>query len=425
MFPQSARLLWLAASLLLLTPLTAPASTMPETFVPRDEEQTLLEVRGREDAALQALREDRQKLLEQPDNLSLALDVARRAIQQGRTEDDPRFFGYAEGALSYWWDMNEPPLQVRVLRATIFQHRHRFSAALQDLGQVLERDPDHAQARLTRAVIHTVQGRYEAALKDCDRLSRLGLRFTAMACSATPASLSGSARETFSSLQQLPLEDIDLNTRIWLLTIKAEIAERLGREDTESHYREALAANGERPDLYLSNAYADWLLDQGRPREVLSLLEKFADSDGSLLRLALARHQLAEQDHQLTKKNQTQLREALEADRRELRARFAAERERGGAVHQREAAMFQLYLQDNPQQALWLARDNFRNQREPLDARILLESALAAEAPEQALPAVHWMRDNDITDVRLAPLVERTEARVATQPTPNSAGDRP
>lgn len=418
MFPQSARLLWLMASLLFLAPLTAPASTMPETFVPRDEEQPLLEVRGREDATWQALREDRQKLLEQPDNLSLALDVARRAIQQGRIEDDPRFFGYAEGALSYWWDMNEPPLQVRVLRATIFQHRHRFSAALQDLGRVVERDPDHAQARLTRAVIHTVQGRYQAALEDCARLSRIGLRFTAMACSATPASLSGSARETFSSLQQLPLEDIDLNTRIWLLTIKAEIAERLGREDTESHYREALAATGERPDLYLNNAYADWLLNQGRPGEVLSLLENFADSDGSLLRLALARRQLAEQ-------GQTQYREALAEDRRELSARFAAERERGGAVHQREAALFQLHLQDNPEKALWLARDNFRNQREPLDARILLESALAAEAPEQALPAVRWMRDNGVTDVRLAPLVERIESRAVTQPATPGDGDRP
>ena len=417
MFPGSSRFLQLATSMLLLMPLTALASTMPETFVPRDEKQTLLEVPGREDGAWQALREDREKLLDQPDNLALALDVAQRAIEQGRIEDDPRLFGYAEGALSYWWDMSEPPVQVLVLRATILQHRHRFSAALQDLNRVLERRPDNAQARLTRAVIHTVQGRYQKALKDCARLSSLGLRYSALACSATPASLTGHAPRVLEMLERVPHRAVEHGTLVWILTQKAEIAERLGRENTERFYLEALEETGERPDLYLNNAYADWLLSQGRPRDVISQLGDFTDSDGSLLRLAMARKQLVEQ-------GLTQFREALEANRRELSARFAAERERGGAVHQREAALFQLHLQNNPEQALWLARDNFRNQREPLDARILLESALAADAPEQALPAVRWMRENGMTNVRLAPLVERIEARVVIPPVESSDGER-
>ncbi|MDX1587929.1 MAG: hypothetical protein R3296_03240 [Oleiphilaceae bacterium] len=418
MFFHHVRPLLLCAPLLLATAFPSLASTMPETFVPKDPEQTLLKVNPRDDAAWQSLREDRQTLLEQPDDLSLALDLARRAIEQGRRQDDPRFFGYAEGALSHWWDMNEPPLQVRVLRATIFQYRHRFDAAMRDLDTVIERDPNHAQARLTRAIIHTVQARYQAALEDCARLSRLGLRITALTCSATPASLTGSAGRAFELLSQIPQQGVDDNTLVWALTVRAEIAERLGRADTEDQYRQALKVASERPDRYLANAFADWLLDQGRPDEVLTLLADFADSDGSLLRLALAQKQRLDQGLEAASA-------PLEEHKSELRARFAAERERGGAVHHREAAMFQLHLENAPGEALWMARDNFRNQREPLDARILLESALAAEAPGQALPAVRWMRGHGVTDVRLEPLVARIEASAVTDPAMATDGDRP
>ncbi|TVP60907.1 MAG: hypothetical protein EA349_00825 [Halomonadaceae bacterium] len=393
--------------LLASLPLQAPASQMPQRFVPASDDTILLRVSARDDAAQQALRQDRQQLLNEPDNLPLALDVARRAIEQGRLQDDPRLFGTAEGALGFWWEMSEPPAQVRILRATIFQYRHRFAAAISDLNAVIEQEPDNAQARLTRAVIHTVQSRYQQALQDCARIARQGIQVTALACSATPASLTGSGEQAFEMLGRVPEQGIDTDTRIWALTLRAEIAERLGRDDAESHFLAAIDAADAHPDRYLANAYADWLLDQDRPREALGLLTEFADSDGSLLRTALAHRQLLEQGNDSS-------REPLQQARAELRARFVAERERGGAVHQREAAIFQLHLEQQPQEALWLARDNFRNQREPLDARIFLQAALAAEVPAQALPVVQWMRDNGVTDVRLEPLVASIEARVVT-----------
>lgn len=381
----------------ILASLPLSAGSMPDTFEPRDDE-VVLRVTASDNATLQALRADRERLLANPENLVQALDVAQRSIEQGRLLDDPRFFGYAQAALAPWWDMDAPPHQVRVLRATIFQYRHRFSAAQQDLDAVIQQQPDNAQARLTRAVIHTVQARYQQALQDCAALASRGESIIALACSATPASLTGQAEQAFHLLARVPETGIDADTAIWALTLRAEIAERLGRGDTGEHFRTALRAAGDRPDRYLANAYADWLLDQQRPQEALAQLEDFADSDGSLLRTALAHRQLADQ-------GDSESEQRLQQHRAELRARFAAERERGGAVHQREGALFQLHLEDDPQQALWLARDNFRNQREPLDARILLEAALAAQAPAQAQPAVQWMRDNGVVDVRLEPLV--------------------
>jgi len=57
--------------------------------------------------------------------------------------------------------------------------------------------------------------------------------------------------------------------------------------------------------------------------------------------------------------------------------------------------------------ALALAQENWKVQKEPRDARILLESALAAKAPAAAAPAVQWLRSSHIEDKRLLDLAAR------------------
>jgi hypothetical protein len=54
--------------------------------------------------------------------------------------------------------------------------------------------------------------------------------------------------------------------------------------------------------------------------------------------------------------------------------------------------------------ALVLAQENWKVQKEPRDARILLESALAAKAPAAAAPVVQWLKDSRIEDKRLRDL---------------------
>ena len=59
--------------------------------------------------------------------------------------------------------------------------------------------------------------------------------------------------------------------RLWSLTRLAETEERRGEfTAAEAAFREALAVG--LPDVYLQAAYADFLLDRGRPAEVLALL---------------------------------------------------------------------------------------------------------------------------------------------------------
>ena len=353
------------------------------------------------------LRPLREALAQSPDDPALASRLAWRYIEAGRTLSDPRFYGYAEGALATWWHHAEPPTEVLLVRATLRQNRHEFGAALQDLGQLLTRDPLDARAWLTQAIVHQVQGAYAQARSSCMPLFRLSDPLVASTCLAGAASHAGKAPQSFDlldrALEAAPRAPVE--TRLWSLTTLAEIAVRLGRNaDAESAYRRALALG--RVDTYLLASYADFLLDEGelRAAEVLSLVEGRERNDNLLLRRALAERALGMP--------------RLTATTAMLRDRFAAARARGDSTHLGEEARFRLHLEDEPLVALELALTNWTMQREPRDAEILMAAAIAAQAPDAAQPVLDWLGRSELEDVRLERLrarLERLGARLSVQ----------
>ena len=56
-----------------------------------------------------------------------------------------------------------------------------------------------------------------------------------------------------------------------------------------------------------------------------------------------------------------------------------------------------------------LALVNWSVQREPKDARLVLEAALAANRPEAARTVLDWLAETGLEDVRLAALSERLQ----------------
>ena len=146
-------------------------------------------------------------------------------------------------------------------------------------------------------------------------------------------------------------------------------------------------------DGYLLAAYADFLLDRGRPAEVLVLLKDKERSDLLLLRLALAAKAAGAP--------------GLAAWSSDLAARFDAARLRGDTVHQKEESRFALGLKGDKARALTLARENYAVQRECADARILLEAALAAGQPQAAEPVLKWMAESQVESVVLRGLAAR------------------
>ncbi|MES2126391.1 MAG: hypothetical protein V4463_03900 [Pseudomonadota bacterium] len=293
-------------------------------------------------------------------DLKQATEAARRYIVLARSETDPRYYGYAQAALSPWWRLPAPPAEVRLLRATILQSTHHFTEALADLDAVLALDTKNAQAWLTRATVLTVRGDYDKATASCARLSSLVTELVTITCIANVAANTERAR-TAEPLLDLALRrsDADAEQSVWALTLLAEMAARRGDAiAAEARFQRGLALAPR--DSYLLGAYADFLLDQHRPREVIALVAPFDRIDGLLLRHALALKQLNDP--------------ALPAVQGELAARFAAAAQRGDTVHQREQARYELHLRGDARAALDLAQKNWAVQKEAADLRILREA---------------------------------------------------
>jgi predicted Zn-dependent protease len=375
--------------------LLAPALSAGAPFTPSSDQQVLERLPARAaDPRMRELNELRRQLAADPRNSGLAVRLARRYYEEVAAEGDPRYIGYAQAALAPWWDLADPPIDVRVTRAVLLQFSHQFAPALADLDAALRENPAHGEAWSWHAAIDMVQTRYESARHACQQMAAQAAPVIVAACVGAVDSVTGKAAAGATTIRQALQQGTEASApeKLWALTRLAEIEDRRGDATAaEAAYRQALALGI--TDGYLLAAYADFLLDHGRPAEVLPLLKDKERSDLLLLRLAIAA-------------------QALNAPQKvgwskELAARFDAARLRGDTVHQKEEARFALSLLGQVERALTLAVENYKVQREPADARILLEAALAAKQLAAAEPALKWMGESGIESGVLRNLAAR------------------
>ncbi|QJD90519.1 hypothetical protein HH213_10740 [Duganella dendranthematis] len=372
------------------------AATQAAPYIPASGQLVVETVPRRGDPAQQELRRLRSQLNASPNDITLAATIARRYIALARSETDPRYLGYAESALAPWWQQAAPPTDVRLLRATLLQSTHQFTPALADLKAVLASEPQNVQAWLTQATVQTVQGDYSGATVSCARVSGLSIELVGITCIANIGAVTGkaAASEQLLDLTLSRSSNAPQDLRVWALTLLAEMAQRRGDATTsEARFRRALTLSPR--DSYLLGAYADLLLEQNRAADVLELLRDQERIDALLLRRALALQQAGKQS-------------AMQADVRELAARFDAAAQRGDTVHQREQARFELVLRHDAKTALALARKNWEVQKEPADIRIYLQAAVQARA--DARPVIEWVATHHTEDAAATRLIHQLQA---------------
>lgn len=363
----------------------------PEAYIPKDDAEVLerLPVATGERKQLRALR---SQVTENPGSYHLALNLARDYIALGRLNSDPRYYGYAEAVLTPWLKSTNEYPDALVLRATILQNRHDFQPALTDLKSALNRIPRLPQAWLILAAIYEVQGDYPAALRSCLALARLTDSLVATVCIHSSLSLSGQAQASYEQLVGVVSNSNDEpEEMIWAYTLLGELAERLNLVgEAEGWYQKAFGQSHR--SVYLLATYADFLLDHNRTDEVIGLLQGETRADTLLLRLALAEQRSKHKD--------------FNQHAGLIQDKMAAAKARGDTAHQGDEARFTLQVLKDAEAALRLALTNWDVQKEPRDARILLETALAAKRPDAALPVVKFIEQTRLQDARLQPLLK-------------------
>jgi hypothetical protein len=360
---------------LLLPAFALPAAAAPH--VPKDDSAVLERLPGRrDDPAMAELRALRAATAANPSDSEAAARVAKRYFELANAEGDPRYVGYAEAALRQW-PGQDAPVEVVYVRGLLRQYRHDFDAALKDFELVLQREPAHFGARAWRAALYMVRADYAAAARECAALPE-GLY--ASGCSAYVDATTGKLRAAYERLSgTLRQADTEPAEKLWLLTRLGEMAWRLGDAPAaDRHFREALGLGQD--DNFLLAAYADFLLEQRREKELVQLLKGWTRSDTLLLRLAQAEKQLGAPD--------------AAAHIQALGDRFAAASLRGERLHMGEEARYLLDLKGDARAALTVALDNWKEQREPRDALVVLEAAAAAKDAKAAAPVLKWLEDS-------------------------------
>jgi hypothetical protein len=385
-------------SLPLLSTISAGAPYIPANDSTPLERLAANGVSARDSQADGALR---TLLKRDPTNVELATRLAQRYIARARIESDPRLLGQAQAALSPWWSISNPPTPVLLARATIRQSNHDFVNARSDLERVVKHEPKNAQAWLTLATVQTVTADFTAATDSCDRLRGLTQPLIVATCAAAIDGVRGQATKAYDALNAAlqaasAARNASIGVRIWALTLQAELAERLSRAvEADRLYRESLALDP--ADTYTIAMYADFLIDANRAQEVLALIPATARADILLLRRAIAAKRVAAPDASKL------------AD--DLARRFNASRARGDRLHLREESRFALLLKNSPNEALALALDNWRVQKEPLDARIALEAAVAMQQPKAVSEVINWLDTNALQGAKFAELRKQLRAQ--------------
>jgi tetratricopeptide (TPR) repeat protein len=318
--------------------------------------------------------------------LDVALPLAQFYIQQARVSGDLRYLGYADAVLDSWVQRRDAAPTALVLHATVQQSRHEFDAALVTLERALAQRPNDPQALLTRATVLRVLGRYREAAASCDQFARRVEPGLAALCVQSLRGLNGHLQSAYATLLGVSTAGWLDSEKSWLYSERGEMAVRLGLDaDAERWFRQDL--QWEPGDFYVRAAYADLLLRQSRASEALELLKGQDSSEPLLLRIAIAQQRLHDP--------------ALALSTARLQAAFAAETQRGEAVHRREQARFLLEVQNQPQPALEAALANWRVQHEPEDVLILVSAARAAGRPEAGQSALDFAHAQGLSDVRV------------------------
>jgi tetratricopeptide (TPR) repeat protein len=348
-----------------------------------------------------------------PHDAAKAVTLAQSYIDYGRSTGDARYLGRAMAVIQPFMAQPAPPIPVMLVHATIQQSRHFFRASRDELMQILKRDPENVQALLTLSTVAMVQGDHELANRLCVDMTNAAGNFMGMICTASLRGLSGQGAQAYALLSYVedPGPKAPPDIKAWIEGLMADTAARMGKTElADAHFKKALLLTP--GDNFLLADYGEFLIDQGRAKEAIDLVDNDSQSDTSFLVLVTAEKTLG-----LPK---------AASDMAEMDARFQSMDQRGDHVFMREEASYLLHVEHDPKMALDLARQNWRVQRAPKDVRVYLEAALAANDPASAKPALDFIASTHLSDVAIDPLVKHLQAAdITANPAINRMANKP
>lgn len=248
------------------------------------------------------LQQLRGLLKMQTDNSVVAAKFSERALNIYRLTGDTRYFGYARGALTPWWDKEKPPAEIWLLRGRILQSDHQFEIAAFDLQNYVKTHKGSKEAHLLMADAWRRSGNIGMARQSCFALAIQGHPTVAKYCAVEIELSLGQFSNALKHGNELVsnMSSLSKSEKQWALSIVAEAATATGDHQLAARYYEQAIQNGE-TDIVLKSNYADVLLKLDREKEVLTILPE-SNSLAVLLRKSLALKNMNHKDNPYAEK---------------------------------------------------------------------------------------------------------------------------
>jgi protein involved in temperature-dependent protein secretion len=353
----------------------------------------------------------------QPQNLPAALAYARAVFTLGLTEGDLRWYGSAQAALTPWWAAADLPAEAYFLRGLVKQGFHDFQDGLQDINRAIALEPARAEFWSWRFALHLLLADMTAAQKDIEEIGRLFGLEEAQVYRAVLLYRTGQPLPAVEMLGQAirSVKFQDASSQDWLGFHLGE-AHRVAGQAAK-----ALAVWGQRlkasPQSHLIRlSLADLLNQQGQYRQAQTIAMAANSSGNAQNNTATMTDALLMQavlaSRGLKDPNESRLASQLEA-------RLQSQALRQEALIERPKLIYQIAYGHDVKAGLALSIDNWQLQKEPPDALLFVQAALALGQAHAAEPVVSWAEKTGYTDPQLTPLLAQLKAH------PSWKGGRP
>jgi hypothetical protein len=364
----------IAVSLLVLLVTVQPNISPQASLITQAAAFTPIYQLDQRDQTLTGLVRLQRQLTMTPQQPVVAAKLAQQSLALYQASGNSRFLGMAKSALQPWWHIPHPDQAIWLLRGRIQQTEHQFAAAALDLTALNSRYPGSIEALLLEADAWRRAGQAKRSRRACLAVALAGRVDLARFCSAElllsqgdVASASRLLSTTISSAEQLPLAQ-----RNWAYAVYADTLVAAGELQQAAMVLAKVVASAASVQSY-TLAYADVLLELRRWQAVVDLLAELPPSTATLLRQVKAGKQLQSADI-------AGLSDQLSSRMVLLEAGSDAN------VHLRERALYAWWVEENTEQALQLALQNWQLQKGWEDAELVL--AIASQSNNQSALAL-------------------------------------
>lgn len=351
----------------------------------------------------------------QPQDLSASLAYARAVFTLGLTEGDLRWYGSAKAALSPWWHAQNLPAEAYFLRGLVKQGFHDFHEGLQDIERAIALEPGRPELWSWRFALHLLLADMRAAEQDADEIARRFGDEEALVYRAVLRYRSGQPLDAVDMLSRAIrwARFQDDSSQDWLSFHRGE-AHRVAGQPAR-----ALEVWGQRlkvsPQSHLIRlSLAELLNQQGQFKQAKTIAMATPGqaqsgtaimTDALLMQALLASRGLKDAD-------ESRLAQQFEA-------RQQSQGQRQESLIERPALIYQISYGRDVKAGLALSIQNWQLQKEPPDALLFVQAALAQGQARAAEPVLNWAQKSGYTDPQLKPLLAQLQSH------PSWTGGRP